>query len=93
MRGGQLTEEGGEAELARVVQVLVAEDERLVLQECGVDLGDDGGVEVGGKIHAEDLGADTAADPADVEDGAGGHARVSFRGVISRDVIGRVVTK
>ena len=65
-----------EAELARVVEVLVAEDERLVFQECGVDLGDDGGVEVGEKIHAEDLGADTAADPADVEAGAGGHVRV-----------------
>ncbi len=79
MGGGEFAEEGGEAELAGVVELLVAEDEGLVLQEGGVDLGRDRGVEAGGQVHAEDLGADTAADPAEVEARAGGHVRCSFR--------------
>src|SRR5690606_30493975 len=69
---------GGEAQLGGVVEVLVAEDQGLVLQERRVDLGEHGGVELAGEVRTEDLGADAPADPADVEGGTGGHGTVPF---------------
>lgn len=71
MRGGEFAEEGGEAELVAVVEVLVAEEERLVGEERSVDLRHERGVQRGGQVNAEDLGADPAADAADVDPGAG----------------------
>ena len=69
VRAGERAERRGEAQLALVVEVLAAEDQGLVLQQRGLDLVEDRLGEVAGQVDAGDLGADPAADAADVEVG------------------------
>jgi len=70
----QRAEPGGEGDLARVVQVLAAEDQGLVLKESGVQLGEETVGDVA-DIEADDLCTDPSTCLADVEVGHEGSSR------------------
>ena len=58
MRGGRRAELRGERELAVVVEVvLAAEEDHLVLEQRGVDLGGGGGVQVAARVSTPSMRA------------------------------------
>src|SRR6476659_6247229 len=75
--GGERAEQLGEAELAGVVEVvLAAEEDDLVLEQGGPDVGDGLGIEIRAEADAVDAGADATAEALD------GHG---LRGAVETD--------
>jgi hypothetical protein len=72
---GERAEPLGERHLAGVVQALIAQEDHLVLQQRPADLGDRVVAELGSGVHAGDLGADVAGQPADADLGRGAFQR------------------
>jgi hypothetical protein len=70
---GDLAEQPGESDLLRVPDPLVAEENHLVREQGGPDLGHGGGVELAAQVHAGDLGPDVTGGRRDVQ--AGGRVR------------------
>jgi hypothetical protein len=66
---GDLAEQPGESDLLRVPDLLVAEEDHLVPEQGGPDLGRGGGVEPAAQVHAGDLGPDVARGRRDVQAG------------------------
>lgn len=72
MRDGR-AEQVREGFVAGFVEVLLAaEEDDLVGEERGADVGDGGGVEVAAEADAVDAGADAPADPGHGDGGGGG---------------------
>jgi hypothetical protein len=68
MRTGERAEPGHEGDLPLVVEPGAAEDQRLVLEQRGVERSEQVVVE-GVQVDAGDLRADPSADPGEVETG------------------------
>lgn len=82
--GDGRAEESGEGFVSGLVQVvLVAEEDDLVGEERGADLGDDIATELPIEPHTPDLGTDPPTDPGDGELGTGGSAHGNSLGLVS----------
>src|SRR5262249_48621723 len=80
---GEPAQAPGECLLAVVVELLIPQEDHLVLEQRLPDDADDLGGRACGSVHADDLGADVASQPADGDPGRGreqvGHGGSLFR--------------
>lgn len=78
--GDRRAEQLGERLVSGLVEVvLAAEEDDLVGEEGGTDLGDGLGGQVAAEADAADLGADAAADLVDGDSGDSGHGNSRVR--------------